>query len=94
MTKCDWCRVRFVQLYFGMSLAMVALSATAVPIFHRAKVYTAYEYMENRSDAKTRALASLIFPMDAFAGNHRHAVGIIAAVYYTEKERTAYRRIR
>jgi Na+/proline symporter len=37
------------------------LSATAVPIFHRAKVYTAYEYLENRFDAKTRALASLIF---------------------------------
>jgi Na+/proline symporter len=42
---------------------MVALSATAVPIFHRAKVYTAYEYLENRFDAKTRALASVIFLM-------------------------------
>jgi Na+/proline symporter len=46
-----------------MPLAMVVLSATAVPIFHRAKVYTAYEYLENRFDAKTRALASLIFLM-------------------------------
>jgi Na+/proline symporter len=55
--------MRFVQFYFGMPLAMVALSATAVPIFHRAKVYTAYEYLENRFDAKTRALASLIFLM-------------------------------
>jgi Na+/proline symporter len=53
--------MRFVQFYFGMPLAMVVLSATAVPIFHRAKVYTAYEYLENRFDAKTRALASLIF---------------------------------
>jgi Na+/proline symporter len=52
-----------VQFYFGMPLAMVALSATAVPIFHRAKVYTAYEYLENRFDAKTRALASVIFLM-------------------------------
>ena len=55
--------MRFVQFYFGMPLAMVALSATAVPIFHRAKVYTAYEYLENRFDAKTRALASFIFLM-------------------------------
>lgn len=53
--------MRFVQFYFGLPLAMVILSATAVPIFHRAKVYTAYEYLENRFDAKTRALASLIF---------------------------------
>jgi len=55
--------MRFVQFYFGMPLAMVALSATAVPVFHRAKVYTAYEYLENRFDAKTRALASVIFLM-------------------------------
>ncbi len=55
--------MRFVQFYFGLPLAMVVLSATAVPIFHRAKVYTAYEYLENRFDAKTRALASLIFLM-------------------------------
>ena len=53
--------MRFVQFYFGLPLAMVLLSATAVPIFHRAKVYTAYEYLENRFDAKTRALASVIF---------------------------------
>jgi len=55
--------MRFVQFYFGLPLAMVILSATAVPIFHRAKVYTAYEYLENRFDAKTRALASFIFLM-------------------------------
>ena len=55
--------MRFVQFYFGMPLAMVVLSATAVPIFHRAKVYTAYEYLENRFDSKTRALASVIFLM-------------------------------
>src|ERR1039458_1283811 len=55
--------MRFVQFYFGMPLAMVALSATVVPIFHRANVYTAYEYLENRFDAKTRALASVIFLM-------------------------------
>ena len=53
--------MRFVQFYFGLPMAMVILSATAVPIFHRANVYTAYEYLEKRFDAKTRALASVIF---------------------------------
>jgi SSS family transporter len=53
--------MRFVQFYFGLPLAMVILSATAVPIFHRANVYTAYEYLEQRFDAKTRALVSAIF---------------------------------
>ena len=53
--------MRFVQLYFGLPLAMVVLCATAVPIFHRANVYTAYEYLEQRFDAKTRALVSGIF---------------------------------
>jgi len=53
--------MRFVQFYFGLPLAMVILSATAVPIFHRANVYTAYEYLEQRFDVKTRALVSAIF---------------------------------
>ncbi|HEY3936189.1 MAG TPA: sodium:solute symporter [Bryobacteraceae bacterium] len=53
--------MRFVQFYFGLPIAMVILSATAVPIFHRAKVYTAYEYLEQRFDAKTRTLASIVF---------------------------------
>ena len=44
--------MRFVQLYFGLPLAMVVLCATAVPIFHRANVYTAYEYLEQRFDAR------------------------------------------
>jgi len=53
--------MRFVQFYFGLPLAMVILCATAVPIFHRAKVYTAYEYLEQRFDVKTRSLVSAIF---------------------------------
>jgi len=53
--------MRFVQFYFGLPLAMVILSATAVPIFHRAKVYTAYEYLEQRFDSRTRVLVSIIF---------------------------------
>jgi len=40
--------IRFVQFYFGLPLAMVVLCITFVPIFHRLKVYTAYEYLEKR----------------------------------------------
>ncbi len=53
--------MRFVQFYFGLPIAMMLLSATAVPIFHRANVYTAYEYLEQRFDGKTRSLVSLLF---------------------------------
>jgi len=53
--------MRFVQAYFGLPLAMIVICATVVPVFYRARVYTAYEYLENRFDAKTRALASVIF---------------------------------
>ena len=53
--------MRFVQFYFGLPLAMVILAATAVPIFHRTNVYTAYQYLELRFDAKTRSLVSLVF---------------------------------
>jgi len=53
--------MRFVQAYFGLPIAMVIICATVVPTFHRANVYTAYEYLEKRFDTKTRALASVIF---------------------------------
>jgi solute:Na+ symporter, SSS family len=53
--------MRFVQFYFGLPIAMVILSLTLVPFFHRARVYTAYEYLEQRFDLKTRTLASLLF---------------------------------
>jgi len=53
--------MRFVQAYFGLPIAMIVVSAVVVPVFYRARVYTAYEYLENRFDAKTRALASIIF---------------------------------
>ncbi|HET9326684.1 MAG TPA: sodium:solute symporter [Candidatus Eisenbacteria bacterium] len=53
--------MRFLQFYFGLPIAMVVLAATAVPIFHRLRVFTAYEYLETRFDAKTRALAALLF---------------------------------
>jgi Na+/proline symporter len=53
--------MRFLQFYFGLPIAMVILAATAVPIFHRTNVYTAYEYLEQRFDSKTRALVTGIF---------------------------------
>jgi solute:Na+ symporter, SSS family len=53
--------MRFVQFYFGLPVAMIILSLTVVPFFFRARVYTAYEYLEQRFDAKTRALATLLF---------------------------------
>ena len=53
--------MRFVQFYFGLPVAMIILSVTLVPFFYRAKVFTAYEYLERRFDAKTRALAGLLF---------------------------------
>src|SRR6187455_3327077 len=53
--------VRFLQFYFGLPIAMIILSLTLVPFFYRARVYTAYEYLEKRFDAKTRTLASLLF---------------------------------
>jgi SSS family transporter len=53
--------LRFVQFYFGLPVAMVILGVTLVPFLHGAKVYTAYEYLERRFDAKTRSLTSLLF---------------------------------
>jgi Na+/proline symporter len=53
--------LRFVQFYFGLPLAMILLSVTVVPFFHRARVFTAYEYLERRFDAKTRLLTSVLF---------------------------------
>ncbi|RZL39005.1 MAG: sodium:solute symporter [Pedobacter sp.] len=51
----------FVQFYFGLPLAMIVLCIAFVPIFHRLKVYTAYEYLEQRFDLNTRALTALLF---------------------------------
>jgi len=53
--------MRFVQFYLGLPLAMVVLSVTFVPLFHRLKVFTAYEFLEERFDAKTRTLAAGLF---------------------------------
>ncbi len=53
--------MRFIQFYFGLPLAMIVLCVTVVPFFYRANVYTAYEYLEKRFDARTRSLTSFFF---------------------------------
>jgi len=53
--------MRFVQFYFGLPIAMVILSITAVPIYHKLNVFTAYEYLEDRFDLNIRLLASFLF---------------------------------
>ncbi len=55
--------MRFLQFYFGLPVAMIILSVTAVPLYHRLKVSTAYEYLETRFDLKTRSLAAFYFLM-------------------------------
>ncbi len=64
--------MRFVQFYLGLPLAMIILSMTVVPFFNKAKVYTAYEYLEQRFDARTRSLTSFFFLVSRCLG-----VGVI-----------------
>lgn len=66
--------MRFIQFYYGLPLAMVILCVTAVPFFYRAKVFTAYEYLENRFDLKTRTLTSFFFLISRGLG-----VGVVIA---------------
>ena len=51
----------FVQFYFGVPIAMVIICVVFIPIYHRLKVYTAYEYLESRFDLKTRSLTAILF---------------------------------
>src|SRR4030095_543276 len=53
--------MRFVQFYFGLPLAMIFLCAFFLPVFHKLKVFTAYEFLEQRFDLKTRSLTALLF---------------------------------
>ena len=53
--------MRFVQYYFGLPLAMVVIAIVFVPVFNRLKIYTAYEFLENRFDLKTRTYTSFLF---------------------------------
>jgi SSS family transporter len=66
--------MRFIQFYYGLPLAMIILCITLVPFFYRAKVYTAYEYLEKRFDAKTRSLTSFFFLM-----SRALSVGVVIA---------------
>src|ERR1019366_1186000 len=52
--------MRFAQFYFGLPIAMILIASMAVPIFGRAKVFTAYEYLERRFDVRTRSLVSIV----------------------------------
>ncbi len=51
----------FVQFYFGLPIAMIVICMVFIPLYHRLKVYTAYEYLESRFDLKTRTLAAVLF---------------------------------
>ncbi|MBU3012150.1 sodium:solute symporter [Polaribacter vadi] len=51
----------FVQFYFGLPIAMVIICVVFIPIYHKLKVYTAYEFLEGRFDLKTRSLAAILF---------------------------------
>ncbi len=51
----------FVQFYFGLPIAMVIICYTFIPIYHKLKVFTAYEYLEKRFDLKTRSFAAILF---------------------------------
>jgi SSS family transporter len=66
--------MRFIQFYFGLPLAMIILCVTAVPFFYRAKVFTAYEYLERRFDSRTRTLTSFFFLISRGLG-----IGVIIA---------------
>ena len=81
--------MRFAEFYFGLPLAMVILCMTAVPVFHRAKVYTAYEYLEQRFDSKTRALVGSIFLIQrglaAGIGLYAPAVALSAVLGWSDR---------
>ncbi len=51
----------FLQFYFGLPIAMVVICLTFIPLYHKYKVFTAYEYLEKRFDLKTRSLAAILF---------------------------------
>lgn len=51
----------FVQFYFGLPIAMVIICVTFIPLFHKLKVFTAYEFLEKRFDVKTRSLGAILF---------------------------------
>ncbi|CAA9201103.1 sodium:solute symporter [Flavobacterium collinsii] len=51
----------FIQFYFGLPIAMIVICVTFIPLYHKNKVFTAYEFLEKRFDLKTRSLAAILF---------------------------------
>jgi SSS family transporter len=76
--------IRFVQFYFGLPLAMVILGVTPVPFLHGSGVYTAYEYLERRFDAKTRSLTAFLFLLSRgmSAGTIMAAPGVVLSAIF------------
>jgi SSS family transporter len=74
--------LRFIQFYFGLPLAMIVICATAIPIFQRLRVFTAYEYLEQRFDGKTRSLTAGLFLLQRglSAGLTIYAPALVLAV--------------
>ncbi len=82
--------MRFIQLYFGLPLAMVILCGTLVPFFYRARVYTAYEFLEKRFDGKTRSLTSFLFLLGRGLSDAVviYAPSVILAIVFGVDEKT------
>jgi len=82
--------MEFLQFYFGLPLAMVIISVTFAPAFYRAKVFTAYEYLERRFDARTRTAASIFFMVSRgmSAGIVLYAPSIVLSVIMGWSETT------
>ncbi|MGH7743140.1 MAG: sodium:solute symporter family transporter, partial [Candidatus Eiseniibacteriota bacterium] len=76
--------LRFVQFYFGLPLAMVVLCVTAVPAYRRIRAFTAYEYLEQRFDGRTRSLAAGMFLLQRglAAGITLYAPALVLAVLF------------
>src|SRR5690606_11510697 len=76
--------IRFVQFYFGLPIAMVILGVTLVPFLHGSGVYTAYEYLERRFDARTRSLTAFLFLLSRgmSAGTIIAAPGVVLSAVF------------
>lgn len=76
--------IRFIQFYFGLPIAMVILGVTLVPFLHGSGVYTAYEYLERRFDAKTRSLTAFLFLLSRgmSAGTIIAAPGVVLSAVF------------
>jgi SSS family transporter len=76
--------MRFIQFYFGLPIAMVILGVTLVPFLHGSGVFTAYEYLERRFDARTRSLTSFLFLLSRgmSAGTILAAPGVVFSAVF------------